>query len=156
LEAAETRTETKEIAPSRDIRPLPGGKILIVEDDKINRALLLSMLRNTGYEVAVAMNGQEAISLFTRMRPDCVIMDVQMPVMDGIEAARKLRQIEQAEDRTPSYIVALTADIMPENRENCLAAGMDGYLNKPVKKAELAAVLEAAGQLRQDRSVTQR
>jgi two-component system sensor histidine kinase/response regulator len=144
LEVAEVPAEVSEKSPTPAIPALPGGKILIAEDDKINRALLLSMLRNTGYEVILAGNGREAIELFARTRPDCVIMDVQMPVMDGIEAARKLREIERAEDRKPSYIVALTADIMPENRENCLAAGMNGYLNKPVKKAELAAVLEAA------------
>jgi two-component system sensor histidine kinase/response regulator len=147
LEVAEPLEEGAEFSPE-DGAPLPGGKILIVEDDRINRALLLNMLRHTGCDVGVATNGQEAIDLFTKMHPDCVIMDVQMPVVDGIEATLKLREIERAEGRPPCYIVALTADIMPENRRNCLDAGMDGYLNKPVRKAELIAVLGAAGKAR--------
>lgn len=119
------------------------GKLLIAEDNRITRALLLRMAREWPVEVFVASDGAEAVEMFRKEQPACIIMDVQMPVMDGIEATKLIREIEKAEKRPPAYIVALTADVMPENRAGCMEAGMDAYLNKPVNKTELAAALHS-------------
>lgn len=131
------------VVPLVDDLPAPTGKVLVAEDDKINRALLQKMLRDLGYEVVVAVNGFEAVEVFCRESPACIVMDIQMPILDGIEAAGRIREIERMNKKAPCFIVALTADIMPENRENCLRAGMNAYLNKPVKKADLSLALRS-------------
>lgn len=120
---------------------LAGTKVLVAEDDKINRALLLKMLRDLGFEVITAANGFDAVETYRRECPPVIVMDVQMPILDGIEATERIREIERSHCRNASFIVALTADIMPENRENCLRAGMNAYLNKPIKKTDLSLIL---------------
>jgi two-component system sensor histidine kinase/response regulator len=120
-----------------------GVKVLVVEDDKINRALLLRMLRDLGYKVVTAVNGSDAVEAFRHESPALIVMDVQMPVLDGIEATERIREFERVNRIAPCFIVALTADIMPENRENCMRAGMNAYLNKPIKKADLSQILRA-------------
>ena len=144
LEAATMSLPADEPMPSPvDHIDKPGGKILVAEDDKINLALLLRMVGSWGYEVVTATNGMEAVEVFCTQAPAFVIMDIQMPILDGIEATEQIREIERKHGLTPCYIVALTADIMPENRENCLRAGMNAYLNKPLKKTDLAALLRS-------------
>lgn len=145
--AAEPEPGTAEpVVPLIENAGSPAGKVLVAEDDRINRALLQKVLRDLDYEVVTAANGFEAVETFCRESPAFIVMDVQMPILDGIEATQRIREIERMNKKEPCFIVALTADIMPENRENCLRAGMNAYLNKPVKKAELSLILRSGQQ----------
>jgi signal transduction histidine kinase/CheY-like chemotaxis protein len=113
--------------------------ILLAEDNLVNQKLALKLLERMGYSADVAGNGLEAIAAVDQTRYDIVLMDVQMPEMDGLEATRRIIT-GHGSDRP--RIVALTADAMQGDRERCLAAGMDDYLTKPIRLAELAAALE--------------
>ena len=132
----------RELLPAdlADQHPL---SILLAEDNAVNQKLALKLLERMGYEADVAINGIEAVAAVKRKRYDLVLMDVQMPKMDGLEASRRI--IESRASGRPR-IVALTADAMQDDRERCLAAGMDDYLTKPIRRAELTAALERAGQ----------
>jgi CheY-like chemotaxis protein len=116
-------------------------RILLAEDNAVNRKLALRLLAQLGYEASVATDGLQAIEALARDRFDLVLMDVQMPELDGLEATRRIRG--RWPDR-PLWIVAMTANAMAGDREACLAAGMDDYLSKPIRPAELAAALERA------------
>ncbi|MBN1588797.1 MAG: response regulator, partial [Pirellulales bacterium] len=106
------------------------------EDNPINQKVALRMLQNAGHAVTVVNNGKEAVSAATEGHFDVLIMDVQMPEMDGLQATGLLRQREQATgEHLP--IIAMTAHAMKGDRECCLAAGMDGYVSKPIHLAEL-------------------
>jgi CheY-like chemotaxis protein/HPt (histidine-containing phosphotransfer) domain-containing protein len=119
---------------------LRGADILVVEDIDINREVLRELLRHAGLRVRLAGNGLEALQAVAAARPDAVLMDCRMPVMDGVEATRRLRQVPGCEDLP---IIALTADALPSDRERCLAAGMQAHLAKPLRLAELVAALDA-------------
>jgi CheY-like chemotaxis protein len=120
-------------------------RILTVEDDKVNLKLLLALLRRLGYAAVGARNGCEAVAAYEKERPDCILMDLQMPEMDGIEATEKIREMERnSPGGHPAFIVALTANIVPADRQRCFDAGMNDYMNKPVKIDVLAALLETA------------
>jgi len=117
--------------------------ILLVEDNPVNQDVATAMLESTGCRVTVANNGAEALNTMTRRRFDLIFMDCQMPVMDGYEATRRIREDErgagcEARHRT---IIALTAHAMRGDREQCFTAGMDDYLTKPFTQAQLLAVL---------------
>jgi CheY-like chemotaxis protein len=102
---------------------------LLVEDSVVNQQILANMLHREGFDVVLADNGQDAVEKFKQQAFDVVIMDVQMPVMDGLQATRLMRQHESASDQaTP--IIAVTAGI---DRVSCLDAGMNDYLAKPVR-----------------------
>ena len=116
-------------------------RILLAEDNLINQQVALQLLEHLGYRVDAVANGLEVIEALERQSYDVVLMDVQMPEMDGLEAARRIRRTF-AEDRQP-YIVALTANAMREDRERCLAAGMDAYLSKPMRVPDLTRCLQA-------------
>ena len=116
-------------------------KILVVEDDKTNRKLITMILKRLGYEAVTAQNGQEALEIFKVLQPDFVLMDVQMPVMDGYEASRAIREWEFAARHHPCHIAALTANILPEDRKRCLRSGMNSYLNKPISTSALTEIL---------------
>jgi PAS domain S-box-containing protein len=118
-------------------------RILLAEDLQVNQRLALLTLEALGYDAAVANNGQQAFDALARAAFDVVLMDVQMPVLDGLEATRRIRR-NLPEDRQP-YIIAMTANAMQGDREACLAAGMDDYVSKPVFEAQLRAALERAG-----------
>jgi len=123
-------------------RSTPGccATILVVEDDEISSALATKMLSLLGHRTVLALDGQQAVAAFAKQRFSAVLMDMQMPVLDGIEATRRIRAIEAANGaRVP--IIAVTANVMPGDRERCLAAGMDDFLSKPYKMEELAAKL---------------
>ncbi len=124
-------------------------RILVVEDDKINLKLMLALIRRLGYEPLAAINGREAVEIQRREPLDCLLMDLQMPGMDGIEATEKIRAAERSNAPVaPVFISALTANIVPADRQRCFDAGMNSYLNKPVKLADLAAVfIEASSYL---------
>jgi signal transduction histidine kinase/ActR/RegA family two-component response regulator len=113
-------------------------KILIAEDNLINQQLLLHILRNQGYEPDSAENGEQAVAAAGMKVYDIILMDVQMPEMDGFEATRLIRGFEAKQP----VIIALTANAMPGDREECLRAGMDDYISKPVRMEELIRLLE--------------
>ena len=115
-------------------------RILLAEDNVVNQTLALRLLGKLGHQVDVAGNGEEALTLHARNRYDLVLMDVQMPVMGGFDATARIRERESAgAPHTP--IVAMTAHAMKGDRERCIAAGMDGYLSKPVHAPDLVTVL---------------
>jgi signal transduction histidine kinase/DNA-binding response OmpR family regulator len=115
-------------------------RILLAEDNPVNQRLASHLLEKRGHSVVVAGNGREALEALKKGRFDLMFMDVQMPVMDGFEATRAIRKLEDGSGiRLP--IVALTAHAMKGDREKCLAAGMDGYLTKPIRPQELDEVL---------------
>ncbi len=114
--------------------------VLIAEDNAVNQRLAAMQLRVLGYSVDVAANGHEAVAAVARGGYALVLMDCQMPDLDGFGATRLIRSKEQAGRRVP--IIAMTANAMQGDREACLAAGMDDYLTKPVRLDELRAMLE--------------
>ncbi len=116
------------------------GLILVVEDDRSNSVLAGKMLEAIGYQTAFAINGQKAVEEFSPGKFLAILMDMQMPVMDGLEATKKIREIERHAGGHVR-IVALTANVMPGDRERCLAVGMDDFLTKPFRKSELEAKL---------------
>ncbi|MBC8145771.1 MAG: response regulator, partial [bacterium] len=116
--------------------------VLLVDDGLVNQAVAANLLRRRGHRVTIANNGKEAVDLVAHEEFDIVLMDVQMPVMDGFEATARIREHEaETGDHLP--IVAMTAHAMRGDRERCLGAGMDGYLTKPVIVAELHAAVES-------------
>jgi len=134
--------------PARSTHPL---RILVVEDNPVNRTMALRILERAGHEVVLALNGQEALDAVAVVDPasagagfDVVLMDVQMPVLNGLEATAQIREGERRTGRHVP-IVAMTAHAMRGDRERCLAAGMDGYLVKPVRAEELIAAVEEYG-----------
>ena len=112
-----------------------GLRILVAEDNAVNQKLALRLLEKQGHSVVVAGDGRQAIVLLEQQAFDLILMDVQMPNMDGLEATAAIRKNEKGRARIP--IVAVTAHAMKGDRERCLAAGMDAYLSKPIRAAEL-------------------
>ena len=121
-------------------------KLLVVEDNAINRRLIELMLTKLGCRPDMVVNGREAVDYWRARRPDVILMDCQLPVLDGYEATREIRLLEAAEPAgtRPVYIIAVTANAMKGDREKCLAVGMDECLSKPVRPGELTAFLTAA------------
>jgi PAS domain S-box-containing protein len=124
-------------APSKPKR----GRILVVEDNAVNQMVAVRLLEKLGYSADIAANGIEALSAVQRIAYDLLLMDCQMPEMDGFEATMRLRQNEIGR-RTRIPIIAMTANAMMGDRETCLAAGMDDYIAKPVRIEELKTKLE--------------
>lgn len=120
-------------------------RLLLAEDNTVNQRLALRLLERMGYRADVAANGLEVLEAVQRQHYDVILMDVQMPEMDGLEATRLIRQSQAAEQRP--RIVAMTANAMQGDREECLAVGMDDYLTKPIQINALQEVLERAGRL---------
>jgi CheY-like chemotaxis protein len=115
-------------------------RILVAEDNQINQKMIVSLLRTLGYEADAVSNGDEAVHAASVRDYDVILMDVHMPETDGITATKLIR--ERSTPGRPA-IVAVTADTTREARAACHAAGMDGFVTKPVKIAELAAALES-------------
>jgi CheY-like chemotaxis protein/HPt (histidine-containing phosphotransfer) domain-containing protein len=115
-------------------------RILVAEDNVVNQKLALRLLAQMGYRADIAANGLEAVAAVERQPYDLVLMDVQMPEMDGFEASRELTR-RWPGDKRPR-IVAMTANAMQGDRELCVAAGMDDYVSKPIRVEELVAALE--------------
>ena len=139
--------EIKEIGgsgrwPAQKNRAVGGGlRILLAEDNQVNQRLAMRMLEKRGHVVDVATNGREALEALEKSSYDLVLMDVQMPEMDGIEATERIRTKERLSGGRQK-VVALTAHAMKGDEEKCLAAGMDGYLTKPIHAEELDELLE--------------
>lgn len=141
LEAAATAKKPaapKRIAGTENIRWR--GRVLLTEDNKVNQKLAKRMLEKFGIEVDVADNGQEAVEALKANDYELVLMDCQMPVMDGYEATRQIRQLPSPKDLTP--IIALTAHAMVGDREKCEQAGMNDYMTKPLRKEIFLAMLK--------------
>ncbi|MCM5680585.1 response regulator [Schlegelella sp. S2-27] len=112
---------------------------LVVEDDPVNALVAAGMLQALGYTVRVAANGLEGITACQERAPDAVLMDVQMPVMDGLETTRRLRHL-QAEGELPRFpIIVASAFYTPADRAACFEAGVDGFVTKPLMMAKLGA-----------------
>ena len=118
---------------------MPGEQVLVVEDNEKNMKLFRDVLQATGYRTLEATTGEDAVELAVAHMPDLVLMDVQLPGIDGVEALARLR----GDDRTASIpVLALTAQAMHGDRERFLAAGFDGYVSKPVNFVELLVVVK--------------
>ena len=117
-----------------------GARILVVDDNPANQKVAIRMVERLGYRADVAAGGADAVNMMARGRYDAVLMDCQMPEVDGYEASRQIRHNERGGRRVP--IIAMTADPLSGERERCLDAGMDDYISKPVKLHVVAAVLE--------------
>jgi two-component system, cell cycle response regulator DivK len=116
-----------------------GAQILVVEDNERNMKLFRDVLHASGYRTLEAATGERAVELVSEHRPDLVLMDIQLPDIDGVEALARLR----ADERFSSVpVLALTAQAMEGDRERFLAAGFDGYLSKPVNIAEFVATVK--------------
>ncbi|MBV9744392.1 MAG: response regulator [Acidobacteriia bacterium] len=119
-----------------------GLRILVAEDNLVNQTFALALLEKEGFSPVAVNNGQEAIAALESQVFDLILMDIQMPVMDGLEAARRIRAREKA-DGTRMPIIAMTAHAMDSDRDRCLAAGMDAYITKPVRKPELMQAIRS-------------
>src|SRR5262249_39287455 len=136
IEASTPLSRASHEAPTRRLR------VLVAEDNAVNQRVIVRLLEKLGHIPVLAYNGQEAVEAYERHPFDAVLMDVQMPVMDGLAATRAIRESEtQKPGRRRIPIMALTAYAMRGDRERCLEAGMDDYLTKPVKPEELSAAL---------------
>jgi CheY-like chemotaxis protein len=137
---SEQHTETA--APVRVLTTFRGHRILLVEDNPVNQRVALRLLQKLAADVTLANNGAEALERLAEGGIDAVLMDCQMPVMDGFTATARIREMEREEGlgkRLP--IIALTANVMTEDRENCIAAGMDAHIGKPIVPTQLADCL---------------
>jgi signal transduction histidine kinase/CheY-like chemotaxis protein len=130
------------------------ARVLLVEDNSVNQKVAMRMLERLGYRADIANNGAEAVDLVKRVGYDIVFMDVQMPVLDGLEATRKIRETKLATDQP--WIVAMTAEALSGDESRCIEAGMDSYLTKPVQIATLAKVLRQGITKQRSRSTTQK
>jgi CheY-like chemotaxis protein len=138
-----------------EARPVSSSlEILLAEDNEVNRKLATRLLEKRGHSVDVATNGREALEALRARTYDLVLMDVQMPEMDGVAATAALRASE-AETGRHQPVIAMTALVMKGDRERCMAVGMDGYLAKPIRAQELDEVLEKYIALKNDVDVPQ-
>ena len=112
-------------------------KILLVEDNEVNKLFAVELLQGADYQVSVANNGQVALEMLGKEIYDCVLMDCQMPIMDGYEATRTIRK-----NGNTIPIIALTANAMSGDRKKCINAGMNDYISKPFKLRELLSLLD--------------
>jgi signal transduction histidine kinase/DNA-binding response OmpR family regulator len=137
-------------APARSFQVDPNAekaRVLVAEDNRTNQLVAVGMLRKLGYEADIVQDGLAALEAFKSIPYDIILMDCQMPEMDGYDATRAIRMREQNSDpgstsKSPVHIIALTGNAMQGDREKCLAAGMDDFLSKPIQLRELQAMLE--------------
>jgi CheY-like chemotaxis protein len=137
LPAEETQARPGVESSAESLAPQAGlCRVLVVEDNAVNRKLAQRILEKRGFQVTLAVDGKQALLAAETDTFDLILMDIQMPEMDGFEATAAIRKREQlAQKHTP--IIALTAHAMKEDRERCLSAGMDAYVTKPIRPDEL-------------------
>ncbi|MBF0423145.1 MAG: response regulator, partial [Magnetococcales bacterium] len=146
LKGRETRKSS--VSPEKRIKAAPPppaalqAKILVAEDDPVSQLVLLKTIKRQGFQADLAQNGQEVIEKISKNLYDVLLIDVMMPVMDGLEAVRRLRQLEKDDPtRGRQIIVGMTGFAMAEDRDKCFAAGMDDFLSKPVRSDQLRQTL---------------
>ena len=147
LEMSEPAAAVHVFSPAAGDDPLassPGLRILAAEDNPTNVLVLRAFLGSLSAEVTVVSNGREAVEAFTRQTFDIVLMDVQMPEMNGVDATRAIRELERADARTPTPIIALTANVMSHQTAHYLAAGMNNFVAKPIDLTSLFNVMDKA------------
>jgi CheY-like chemotaxis protein len=127
--------------------PASSARVLLAEDNAVNQKVALHLLAAIGYRADVVANGLEVLEALRRQHYDIVLMDVQMPEMDGLEATRHI-VAEQPDPAKRPWIIAITANAIQGDREICLEAGMDDYISKPIRKQELAEALQRVSQER--------
>ena len=143
-------TAAAEGVGDEDSRPV-GLRILVAEDNPVNQRLLTVMLNKLGHDVTLVGDGVQALEAATNQSFDLILMDMQMPVMGGLESTREIRSMEAKLARDPVAIYAMTANVMPEDKETCIKAGMHGHLAKPI---DVTALRQTLGLItRKDRSV---
>ena len=120
----------------------PGLRVLLVEDNVVNQFVASSILHRCECEVTVVNDGREALAAYRDGEIDIILMDCQMPVMDGFEATREIRKREAERGLARTPIIALTANVLEADRDHCLNAGMDDYVAKPLKIEDIARVLQ--------------
>jgi CheY-like chemotaxis protein len=143
---AEAPTSDVQAAPIEPTHaaPLEQLRVLVAEDNPVNQSLALTVLRKFGIQAQLASNGDEALQAVRSTTFDVVLMDVQMPIMDGLEATRAIRALPA--DRTQPWIIAVTANAFEQDRKRCLEAGMDDFVSKPFRQEALRDALLHAGQ----------
>ncbi len=138
---AKAAVQPADLAPSPPPSSANSTRILLAEDNEVNQKVAVSRLRKLGHRVDVVDNGQGAVECALKGCYDLILMDIQMPVMDGVDATRRIREAQRDKSHR-SHIVAVTANAMPGDRERFIDAGMDDYLSKPYRLEQLQAVLE--------------
>lgn len=139
VQASKEEEQTPAPAPvAKDART----KLLVAEDNKVNQMVLKTFVSSDAYDLIMADNGEQAVALFKQHRPAIVLMDLSMPVMDGLEATTKIRAYEADEGREETPIIATTAHVLQEDRDRCRKAGMNDFLAKPLKQTVLNETVE--------------
>jgi signal transduction histidine kinase/CheY-like chemotaxis protein len=141
LGVAQSGLKKKPVDEVREKRPMPNARILLAEDNPVNQMVACKMLEKLGLQTVVAANGNLALKQLETEEFDVVLMDCQMPEMDGFAATRILRDYERQMSKPHITVIAMTANVMEGDRERCLDAGMDDYIGKPVKMDELEEIL---------------
>ena len=139
-ETAATATPGPRLDLAQAMRPIHGAHVLLAEDDLVNQQVATAFLEMAGLSVTVARNGLEAVDSIKREHFDAVLMDMQMPEMDGLHATRAIRLLPEGAHLP---IIAMTAAAMDEDKQACLAAGMDAHVSKPIDPKELVRTLLA-------------
>lgn len=141
-------THDKEVAKNAATHSLPemkkGMKVLVAEDDLINQKIIEKMISSLGHDVYLAENGSVAVEAFKDNQYDIILMDMQMPVMDGIDATKEIRTYEQTKNKSLTPIVALTANALEAHKKLCFEAGMNGYFTKPITMQSIEEMLKTS------------
>ncbi len=122
-----------------------GFQILLAEDNPFNQKLVMAIMEMRGHEITLARNGKEAIAAFDRKTFDLILMDIQMPEMDGFEATLQIRKREKERGLKQTPIIAMTAHVMEKDRDLCFSAGMDAFISKPIRREEFLSLVEHLG-----------
>jgi CheY-like chemotaxis protein len=134
------RPERRSRTPRADSSVPSRGRVLVVDDGEVNRLVAVGILTHLGFSPVAVDDGHQALAALAEAAFDAVLMDVQMPGLDGYQTTAELRRLEESAGHTP--VIAMTATVTEGERERCLASGMDDYLGKPITRASVSAVLE--------------